>query len=153
MATKIVITDEIISQAEQLASKGYSAMMIASTLNIGNSTTRTNRALRTAIKKGRDSARKSIVDKLMQRANESDTALIYLSKSLKVFEDEYTTARPKNITEAVQRISDIYTQVAKNELDKDKADKLIKFLEVYIKSKEVSELEERLEQLEKKNAK
>jgi len=152
MATKIVITDEIISQAEQLASKGYSTQMIASNLGIGYSTAKSNnKALKVAIKKGRDKARCTIVDKLLKRADESDTALIYLSKSLKVFEDEYTTAQPKNIVEATNRIADIYKKVAENILDKDKADKLVKFLESYIKAKEVGELEERIEKLEHKN--
>jgi orotate phosphoribosyltransferase-like protein len=153
MNTKIVITNEIIEQAQSLAAKGYNISMIASSLNIGNSTTRTNTTLRTAIKKGQDKARCDVVDKLMNRANESDTALIYLSKSLKVFEDGYTTAKPKSITEASNRIADIFKSVADNELDKDKADKLIRFLEAYIKSKEVGELEARITALEEETKK
>ncbi len=150
VATKIVITDEIISQAEQLASKGYSTQLIASSLGIGYSTAKSNNeALKVAIKKGRDEARCTIVDKLLARADESDTALIFLCKNLKVFEDSYITATPKTIDEATQRIADIYGAVSSNELDKDKGDKLVSYLEKYIKAYELSELEKRIEKIER----
>jgi len=149
MSTKTVITDKIIKQAENLASKGYSTQMIASSLGIGYSTAKSNnKALKSAIKRGRDKARKAVVDKMMKRKEESDTILIYLSKSLKIFEDEYPTGIPKSISEATERVADIYKQVAENRLDKDKGDRLIKFLDIYIRVKEISEMEKRLEDLE-----
>lgn len=124
--------------------------MIASALGIGESTTRSNTALKAAIKKGRDTAKCIVVDKLVERSNESDTALIFLAKQLKVFEDSYTTAKPKNINDAINRIADIYVQASNGDLSIEKADKLIFFLQNYIKAKEVGELESRIEQLEKK---
>ena len=148
----VEITNEIISQAEELARRGFNISLIADTLGIGNSTTRHNKTLRTAIKKGHSEARKKVINDLMTRseADVSATASIYLSKQLKVFDTYFPTSKPKSISEALSKIGNIYLSVSHNELDAEKGDRLIKYLEAYIKGFEASEIERRLSALENK---
>ncbi len=86
--------------------------------------------------------------------SESDTSsasCIFLAKSLGMFNIKYSTTRPKSITEASERIVKIYEDVASGVIPEDKGKYLIGFLESYIKSKEIGELEQRITKLEEKS--
>ena len=148
MATKVKVD---IEQIYTLASKGYSVTMICNAIGISRTKAYNNRDIINTIKKGTSDARQKVINDLFARseADVSATATIYLSKQLKVFEDYYPTSTPKNIKEALTKIQDIYQSVARNELNSDKADKLIHYLEVFIKSYELSELEQRVAELER----
>jgi len=136
---RTTITDEIITQAEALASKGYATTLIAQSLGIASSTTRTNPELKEAIERGRKAIRDKIVDDLLRRSEKDTTATatIYLANKLKVYEDYFPTTKPKTILEAIERISDIYEAVSNNELSPEKAERLISYLNVYIRAYEV----------------
>ncbi len=150
--TKTTITKEIINQAEQLASKAYGVAMIADTLGIGVTTCRNNKALKTAIKRGQSEARQKVINDLMARSegDQSSTAAIFLAKQLKVFDNPFTTATPKTISEAIERVGDIYQAVAVGELDQEKGDRLVGYLDKLIKGFEISDLEKRIASLEDK---
>ena len=137
-------------QVQDLASKGYNVSMISDALGISRSTAYSNKSINSAIKAGHSTARQKVVNDLMTRS-ESDisaTASIFLAKQLKVFDDYYATSTPKNISEALKKIIDIYKSVANNTLDATKADKLIHYLQAYVKGYEVNELDKRLQELE-----
>ena len=145
MAKKLDINlDEIY----QLALKGYTTSMITSAIGINRTTAYKNRSIIDIIKKGREACKQSVVDKLMSRSNEDTTALIFLAKQLKIFEQPFTTAKPTSIATATKRITEIFQSVASGELDEDKGNKLVHFLEIFIKAYETSELEDRLSKLE-----
>ncbi len=141
---------ELKKQVEMLAEKGYSITIICEATGVSRSSMYTEpyKDILDTIKKARTVAKMQVIDTLMKRSDEDTTALIYLSKSLKVFEDYYPTETPKNIIDALSKIKDIYKSVASNELDTSKADKLIHYLDVYIKAYDAKELERRLEILE-----
>lgn len=147
MAKKIDID---LEELEALAIKGYSISMICNAIGINRSTAYRNSDINNTIKRGRDQAKQKIVNDLMARSESdlSSTATIFLAKQLKVFEDYYPTSTPKSISEALSKIMSIYKSVASNELSSDKADKLIHYLEIYIKAYETNELTKRLEELE-----
>ena len=149
---KTVITDNIIDQAELLASKAYGITMIADALGVGITTCRNNESLKTAIKRGRSEARQKVINDLMARSenDQSATSSIFLAKQLKVFDDPFTTATPKTLDEAIGRIGDIYQAVAIGELDQEKGDRLVGYIDKLVKAIEVSELEKRLKILEDK---
>lgn len=151
-ATKTTITKEIIEQAEMLAGKAYNISMIADALNVGVNTFHTNKSLKSAIKRGQSQARQKVVDDLMSRseADQSSTATIFLAKQLKVFTVPYQTSTPKTIEEASDRIRQLYADTASGIIDEERAKYLIGFLESYIKSKEVGDLENRIKALEDK---
>lgn len=149
---KTTITEEIVQQAALLASKGYGISMIAGALDIGVSTCRDNPSLRVAIKRGQAEARQKVIDDLMARSENDQSAAssIFLAKQLKVFDDPFITATPKSVKEAVDRIGNIYESVATGELDQDKGDRLVSYLEKLIKGYEIADLEERIKILEEK---
>ncbi len=154
-AKKTTITQKILDQAEMLAGKAYSQVMIADALGVASGTCTNNRALNAAIKRGQSQARQKIVDDLMTRSenDQSSASSIFMAKSLKVFTIPYTTAKPKTIEEASERIIGIYADTASGLIDEERAKYLIGFLESYIKSKEVGDLENRIKQLEEKDSK
>ena len=62
----------------------------------------------------------------------------------------FTTATPKTLSAAIERIGDIYQAVAIGELDQEKGDRLVGYIDKLVKAIEVSELEKRLKILEDK---
>ena len=151
-AKKTRITQDIIDNAELLSSKAYSIPIVADALGVGVTTCYDNTKLSEAIKRGQSQARQKVVDDLMSRSenDQSSASSIFLAKQLKVFTVPYTTATPKNIEEASNRIKQIYTDTASGMIDEERAKYLIGFLESYIKSVEVGSLEERIKALEEK---
>ncbi len=152
MAKKLDID---IEEVYQLASKGYSVTMICSAIGIDRSTAYKQSHIINTIKRGADKAKQDVVDHLMQRSIEDQgaTASIFLAKQLKVFSIPYPTSQPKTPTEATKRISKIYIDVSRGELDEEKGNALVSYLQAYIKSYEVSDLENRITALESLNEK
>ncbi len=138
-----------------LAGKAYNQVMIADALGIAYRTCSNNKDISEAIKRGQSQARQKIVDDLMTRSenDQSSASTIFMAKSLKVFTVPYTTAKPKTIEEASERIIGIYADTASGLIDEERAKYLIGFLESYIKSKEVGDLENRIKLLEESNGK
>ena len=144
-----------LEEVRTLASKGYNVTMICSAIGMSRSYAYSKKHILDTIKAGADEARQKIMNDLMNRS-ETDmgaTASIFLAKQLKLFDEYYPTSTPKTVKEAMQKIQDIYVSVSRNELSSDKADKLVHYLEVYIKAFEVNDLaievEKIKEQLEK----
>lgn len=146
------ITPQLIKDAYELSKKAYPNNLIAQTLQISETALYGNVELVKTIKRGKAEAKQKIIDTLLERtiSDQSPTALIFLTKQLKIFDTYFKTSKPKSAKDAALRISNIYESVARNELDQEKADKLVHYLEKYIKAYEVSELEERLNILEER---
>ena len=140
-----------LEELEALASKGYSVTMCCNAIGINRTTAYKNSDIINAIKDGHSKAKQEVIDHLMQRSlsDQGATATIFLAKQLKIFDVYFPTSSPKSPTDALTKISNIYTAVAKNELSEDKGTHLIGYLEKYIKAYEVSELEARIIELEK----
>ena len=153
MAKKIEVN---LEELESLASKGYNITMCCDAIGISQSKAYKDVQILQAIKRGHASAKEKVLSDLFARS-ESDTSSassIFLAKSLGVFNTKYSTTRPKSITEASERIVKIYEDVARGILSDEKGKYLIGFLESYIKSLEISDLEQRIGVLEgEKNAK
>ena len=150
MAKKIEVN---LEELEALATKGYNITMCCEAIGISQSKAYKDVQILQAIKKGHASAKEKVLNDLFTRS-ESDTSSassIFLAKSLGVFSVKYSTTRPKSITEASERIVKIYEDVATGVIPEDKGKYLIGFLESYIKSKEIGELEQRITKLEEKS--
>lgn len=139
-----------LDQIYDLASRGYSITMIASAMNVSRSTIYGRKEIHDTIKRGSDEARQKIINDLFSRS-EADigaTASIFLAKQLKIFEDYYPTSTPKTPKEALTKIGNIYEAVARNELSGDRGDKLIRYLEAYVKAYEINEIDVRVAEIE-----
>lgn len=153
MAKKIIVDKALLQEAHDLAAKGYPTDLIAESLQLSRSFVFGNKDMMDAIKEGRAAAKREVVDTLMARSisDQSPTALIYLSKQLRIFDDHFTTSRPKDAKEATERLAKIYEAVARGELDQEKADRLAVYLEKFIKAYEVTDLEARVIALEEQS--
>jgi len=147
MAKKLDIN---LEELEELASKGYSVEMLCSAIGIAKQTAYNNKYIMDAIRRGHSTAKQKVVNDLMNRSevDQSSTASIFLAKQLKVFDNYYPTASPKSPTDALNKISNIYTAVSRNELSEEKGTALIGYLEKYVKAYEMSELEKRITKIE-----
>jgi len=139
-----------LEELEALGAKGYSVTMICEAIGINRTTAYARNDIINAIKAGTLKAKQRVIDDLLSRSesDQSSTASIFLAKKLKVFDKYFPTATPKSTKDAVNKIADIYTAVARNELDEDRGVYLVGFLEKYIKGYEVTELEKRIQALE-----
>ena len=146
------ITVELLEDAQSLAAKGYTNIIIADSLGIAASTCTNNKLLKLSIKEGRSQARKLVVDALMQRSleDQSPTAAIFLCKQLKIFDEHYPTSTPKSAEDALKKIASIFVSVARNELSQEKGTHLIGYLESYLKGHLVHDYDVRLEELEER---
>ncbi len=149
MAKKIEVD---LKQIEELASMGYNITMVCEAVGISQSKAYADKEIIEAIKRGKTAAKEKVLNDLFARseADSSSASTIFLAKQLGVFNPKYTTSKPKTITEASERITKIYADVAESELSEEKGKYLIGFLESYIKSVEVGSLEERIAALEDK---
>lgn len=149
---KSKLNKTLIKDAEKLAERGYSDKAICEALNFSKSSLYSTRYLDVleAIRTKRQEAKDMVMNDLLKRSKEdtSATAAIYLANKLKIFEPSYKTAKPETIKEALIRISEIYEDVADGTLAADKGDKLIGYLSTYVKTFEITELEQRLQTLE-----
>ncbi|WP_415408246.1 hypothetical protein ACLHDG_06750 [Sulfurovum sp. CS9] len=149
MAKKIEVD---LEELEALAAKGYNITMCCDAIGISQSKAYKDIHIIQAIKRGHATAKEKVLSDLFARseADTSSASTIFLAKSLGVFNPKYSTTKPKSIIEATERITKIYEDVAAGDLSEEKGKYLIGFLESYIKSKEVGELEERISALEEK---
>ena len=150
MAKKIEVD---LEELETLASKGYNITMCCDAIGISQSKAYKDVQILQAIKRGHASAKEKVLNDLFTRSESdaSSASSIFLAKSLGVFNVKYSTTRPKSIIEASERIVKIYEDVAIGVLSDEKGKYLIGFLESYIKSKEIGELEQRITKLEEKS--
>lgn len=148
MAKKIAVN---LDELEALAAKGYSITMCCEAIGITRTTAYNNSYIIDTIKRGAAKAKQEVIDHLMVRSlsDQSATATIFLAKQLKVFSTPYPTSTPTTPTEATKRISKLYKDVSSGLIDEDKASALVSYLQAYIKSYEVTELEERITKIEK----
>ncbi len=152
MAKKININ---LEELEALAAKGYNITMCCDAIGISQSKAYKDIQIIQAIKTGHGKAKQKVIDDLMTRSesDQSATSSIFLAKQLKVFSTPYPTSQPKTPGEATNRISKIYKDVSASELDEDKGNVLVSYLQAYIKAYEITDLEERITALEKINEK
>ena len=142
-----------LEELEALATKGYSVTMCCDAIGINRATAYKNSDIINTIKRGAAKAKQEVIDHLMARSlsDQGATASIFLAKQLKVFDNYFPTSSPIGPADALKKISNIYTAVARNELSEDKGTHLIGYLEKYVKAFEISELETRITALEEQD--
>jgi len=150
---KSKLTTKLKDKCIKLAKRGFSDLAICKHVNISKTTlySTSYSNLLASIKEARADQADKVFDDLIARSENdvSSTATIFLAKQLRVFTPNYVTSKPKTADEASNRIAQIYIDVSNNELDADRGDRLISYLNAFIKSYEISDIESRLEAIEK----
>lgn len=139
--TRTTITDEIIAQAEALAGAGYNNTQIAQTLELGASTLRNNKALKSVLLQARATLKEKVTKSVLANleAKEINTTLI-LMKRYNLFGVDYKISRPKSPQQALQQITKINQDLASGSVPSDLAQQLIKNTLSYIKAFEAVEI-------------
>ena len=149
MARKPKITTEIIKQAGELATAGFSDKQIFNALDLSSSTFYANMELMETIKKARNDLRKKVSDALMDSAVNGDTtAMIFLSKRLNLFQNSYTAGSLKTAKDALTELEKLYKAGVGGDIPTELISTVSKILNDFVKTLEVSELEKRVEEIE-----
>lgn len=148
----IDITDEMVVQAEHLASIGFSDKHIAEGIHISLSTLQRNMThFEASLKKGRLALRQRIAGHLLSKIDEQDTtALIFACKRLNLFQSTMEVTKPTNPQEVVAELSKVYEAVAEGSISEAQGEKLVSVLQHIHKGIELGVMEERLKALESK---
>ena len=145
------VTPEAIQQAYELARSGFNHKQIYEALGICKQAFYNNIDLMDTVTKSQAELKKQIADALMAKAMDlSDTsALIFLSKRLNVFASnvEVSIKDGRTASEAMAKVTQL---MASGELNTENGNALIKAIESYTKVYEVSELENRIREIETK---
>ena len=141
MARKPKITTELIKQAVELATAGFSDKQIFTALDLSSSTFYANMELMETIKKARNDLRKKVSDALMDSAVSGDTtAMIFLSKRLNLFQNSYTAGGLKSAKDALTELEKLYQAGVDGEIPIELINTISKILNDFVKTLEVSEL-------------
>lgn len=145
------LTPELEKRSISLAKRGFSDIQICQSVGIAQRTLYSEKYahLLQAIRSEKEELREKVFNDLISRSesDSSSTATTYLAEKLKLFKPHYKTAKPKTVTEAIERISQIYADVASGEITGEFGNYLIGYLEKYIKAKEVGEISVELEEI------
>ena len=152
MAKKVSIDFDLVTE---LAKKGYTATMVAKA--VGCSRSYFFKHIKPTFELAKNKASKELIDTLFAHARLEGgfQATKYLCEKMHVYSENVPITKPKDATDAFNKMGDILVMVCKNELSTDKADKIFSYLEKIVKTHADVELEERLialeENLEKKS--
>ena len=147
MAKKIKVN---LKTVKKLASCGYSNLQIAEAVGISKTYLYNTVAITDTIKEAQAELRQKIAQDLIDRSetDSTSTASIFLSKRLNLFATTYKMPQIKSVKSALTQISRINSDLASGSIPPELANNLIKNIETFIKTFEVSELEKRIERLE-----
>jgi hypothetical protein len=146
---RTTITKEIIEQTFVLASKGASNSAIFEMLGYTSSTLARNKALSSAVQRGRNKARELTLELWIAKLNGKDSIFIQeTAKRLRLFVDPVPIEKPTDIKSALKALSDITELYAQNKCSMSQAKTLQSMLKEYVQITETSLLEARIIELE-----
>lgn len=145
------ISDEMLQRTEELAVVGYPVHLIANALQISKTTFYTKPELMLTYKKGRAAAIEKAAKALFSKAEVGDTAAaIFLLKTVGYTRDSFEAEKPETAKEANAEMGRVYAAMAGGEISEAHAEKLINILDKITRNIEVVDLEERINELEKR---
>ena len=151
MARKKKITPELISKAGELAKAGFSNKQIYEALDISNTAFYGNEELVHTVKEQRQELRKEVADALLENAVGGDTSsLIFLSKRLGLHQSigNYKKGSLKTAKDAIIELEKLYHVTIDGDAPLELINAAGKILNDFVKTYEVSEIEERIKKLE-----
>jgi hypothetical protein len=144
---RTTITDEIIDKCRELASKGFSNILISKSLNISITTLSNNKKIVKAIQEGKQELAEIITHSILENLNETQDRL-FIAKRLNLFNPQINIKRATNAKEALSNLSQAIKQYADGEINESQLRTIEAVTNSFIKGFEVTELEKRLERLE-----
>ena len=143
------ITPELIAKAREFALMGFSHLQICSSIGISSSTFYADSDMTDTIKEAEAELRAKIAKNIQDSADVGEvSAQIFLSKRLNLYGTSYKMPQIKTVSSALEQIARINKDLANGMLPPELANNLIKNIDTFVKTFEVSELEKRILALE-----
>ncbi len=145
---RTTITDKIITQCRELSSQGFSNIMISRSLSIAIATLSKNRKLVQSIQEGKQELATRVTKSILESLDESQDRL-FIAKRLNLFNPQINIKKPSNAKEALNNLSTAIKQYADGEINESQLRTIEAVTNSYVKAYEATELEKRIEALEK----
>ena len=146
---KTTVTDEIIQEVQELAKQGFNNILIGQSLNIATQTLSTNKELKEAIQKGKLELSKKVTSSILETLEANPTNQQLLVKRLCLFTPIVEIRKPSSAKDALDNLASATKQYADGVINESQLRTIEAVSNSYVKSYEVSELEERISTLEK----
>ena len=146
---KTTITEEIIQEVEELASKGFNNILISQSLGIAVTTLSTNKELKEAIHKGKLELSKKVTASILETLEANPTNQQLLVKRLCLFTPLVNIKKPTTAKEALDNLATATKQYADGAINESQLRTIEAVSNSYSKGYEATELEERITALEK----
>jgi len=144
---RTTITDDILKKCKELASKGFSNILIAKALDISVATLSRNKQISKAIQEGKQELAELITQSILDNLNETQDRL-FIAKRLNLFNPQVNIKRATNAKDALNNLSIAIKQYADGEINESQLRTIEAVSNSFIKGCEIVELEKRIEVLE-----
>ncbi|AKF25818.1 hypothetical protein YH65_10800 [Sulfurovum lithotrophicum] len=147
---KTQVTEEIISQVQELAKQGFNNILISQSLNIATQTLSTNKELKEAIHRGKLELSKKVTSSILESLESNPTNQQLLVKRLCLFTPLVDIKKPTTAKEALDNLATATKQYADGAINESQLRTIEAVSNSYTKAYEVTELEDRIIKLEEK---
>jgi len=146
---KTIITEEIISQVQELAEQGFNNILISQSLGIAVTTLSTNNKLKEAIHRGKLELSKKVTVSILESLENTPANQQLLVKRLCLFTPLINIKKPTTAKEALDNLATATKQYADGAINESQLRTIEAVTNSYTKAYETIELEERITKLEK----
>jgi len=131
-----------------MAELGLQNRAIAEACGLGISTLSRNRRIKQSIQRGRDTARRKVMETLSTMAEADAPTTFRLAKELGCFTRGIDCKKPQSPKDALELLAETIQRYAKGELDANQAKTIEALVGRYVATNEKVELEARLSRIE-----
>ena len=149
--TKTTITPELLKQVEELSAQGFNNKMIAQSLLISTDVLSRNKQLKQSIQMGRLVLSKQVTQTVLDTLESNPTNMQMLVKRLCLFNPTINIKKPTNADEALNNLATATKAYANGEINESQLRTIEAVSNSYVKSYEVTSLEERITALEEED--
>ena len=148
---KTTVTDEIIQEVQILAEQGFNNILISQSLNIALSTLSQNKELKESIQRGKLLLAKKVTSSILENLETNPTNQQLLVKRLCLFTPIVDIKKPTNADDALNNLATATKAYANGEINESQLRTIEAVSNSYVKSYEVTSLEERITALEEED--
>jgi len=147
----VKLTKRMLNRAYELAFKGFSHKQVCESVGINRTSLyhENYKDLYDIIKKGEQDLREEVTNTILMTLSDDTSMRIFLSKRLNLFHSEYKLPKITTADQALREISNLNIALSEGTIPIELHSSLLKGINDYLKSYEVTQLEERLTKIEK----
>lgn len=147
--TKTKVTPELLKQVEELSANGFNNKMISQSLLISTDALSRNIQLKQSIQDGRLTLSKQVTQTVLDTLESNPTNMQMLVKRLCLFNPQINIKKPTSSEDALSNLAAATKAYANGEINESQLRTIEAVSNSYIKSKDMTDVEQRLAELEK----